>query len=158
MLNKLDKNFLVRAIRLYIPSQNAAGLPTLNAILGQNSVNVFEFTKQFNNLSKNYINEIVLNILINIYVDKKFEVILKKPTVAFLLYEQCLYLDKHLDDFDFSQDLLIIKLSELYKIAVFINKITNTELSLKCIFKSLLGTVKSMRQINIENDIQIICD
>jgi ribosomal protein L11 len=152
MLDKSDKNFVLRKLNLYVPSQNPSGLTTLNAILGQNTINVFEFTKQFNAITKEYLNDIVLIIEIIIFLDKKFDIKVKRPTASFMFFEQIHFKNKNIKETDMQNIIFQINLSDIYKIAVFIKSINNIELSLKSIFKSLLGTLKSMH-LSIYNDV-----
>jgi ribosomal protein L11 len=152
MLDKSDKHFVLRKLNLYVPSQNPSGLVTLNAILGQNTINVFEFTKQFNTITKEYLNDIVLIIEIVIFLDKKFDIKVKRPTAAYMFFEQIHYRNKNIKEIDTQNLISQINLSDIYKIAVFIKSINNIELSLKSVFKSLLGTLKSMH-LSIYNDV-----
>jgi ribosomal protein L11 len=145
-----SKKFITRKLNIYIPSQNSSSLSSLNAILGQNSINVFDFNKQFNNLSKIYLNDIILNVQVNIYNDKSFSIFIKGPSSIFLIYEQILKKNK---DIDSTNDYYIINLSELYKITIFINKLFDkNERFIKKKLKSIFGTIASSK-IKIINDL-----
>ncbi len=152
MLNKTDKNFVVRKLKLYIPAQNPTSLTTLNAVLGQNGINVFEFTKQFSELTKDYLKDIILNIEIRIFADKKFDISIKGPTTGFMCYEQVLFFNQEIKEVDLNSLPSKIKASDLYKIAIFIKAVNHNQLTVKSIFKSLLGTVKSMH-LEVYNDV-----
>lgn len=148
----MNKNIIVRKIILYVPSQNPNSLTNINATLGQNGVNSFEFFKQFNNLSKIYLEDIVLNVELVLYVDKKFDIIIKGPTNVFMFYEEY-FCSKGGDSMEFQfPDNIYLNLSALYKIAVFQKEIGKNKVSLKSIFKSLLGTLKTTT-IKIINDV-----
>jgi ribosomal protein L11 len=144
-----------KKLNIYIPSQNLTALTTINAVLGQNGLNVFEFTKQFNNSTKKYLADIVLRIEVFVHLDKKFEIVVKRPNVIFMVYEEIFKQEKGvLADFDFinNKDSLSIKLSDLYRICFFIKKISDINKNIKSIFKTVLGTLSSAH-INIVKDI-----
>jgi ribosomal protein L11 len=145
LTDKLEK-FTIRKLILYIPSQNANTLTSLNAILGQNGINVFEFNKMFNSITKYYLEDIILRVEILLYSDKKFDLIVTRPSTAFLLKEEFLVTNKIENEND-----IFLTLYTLYKISIFIKLLSKENKTHRSIFRSLLGTIKSSK-INILND------
>jgi ribosomal protein L11 len=139
-----NKTSIAKKLIIYVPSQNLQALSTINAILGQNGINVFEFTKQYNLNSKIYLNDIVLRLEVLVFIDKKFELVFKTPSTSFMLYEEVLKKDSAVD-FDFVSSSFEIGLSAVYKIAFFIKKITNSKKPIGSIFKTILGSIKSTK-------------
>jgi ribosomal protein L11 len=146
---------------LYLPAQNPSAMTSLNAALGQNGINSFEFVKQFNLITKQYLNDIVLTTQVNIYLDKKFDIIVKKPSSVFMIFEEVLiphglstkdvnFIEKKEDNNSF------LSLTSLYKIALYLKNIKMYNMiPVKSILKMLLGTAKSAN-INIKNDLRKI--
>ena len=84
--NALKKN-LVKKVRTVIPAQTASVMPPLGPVLGQLGINIVEFCKQFNEKSKHFKKNVLLNVIIVVYKDKSFSFLIKAPTVSFLFYE-----------------------------------------------------------------------
>jgi large subunit ribosomal protein L11 len=158
-MNKFQKKSniskdILKKIKLYIPAQNATSLNNLNATLGQSGLNAFEFSKEFNKLSEVYLLDVVLNIEIKIFIDKTYEIVIKSPTISFILVEECLFYNNILEYNDNTLFINNIGLKQIYKIAYFLKKILFINLSINSIFCSLLGTIKSMN-LKIINDLNI---
>jgi large subunit ribosomal protein L11 len=76
-----------KKVRTVIPAQAASVSPPLGPVLGQLGINIIEFCKQFNDKSKNYKKNVLLNVIIFVYKDKSFFFFIKPPSVSFLFYE-----------------------------------------------------------------------
>jgi len=77
---------LVSVIKLQIPAGNANPAPPVGPALGQHGLNIMEFCKTFNERTKQDVGTII-PVVINVYEDRSFSFICKKPPVAFLLKE-----------------------------------------------------------------------
>jgi len=74
----------VAQIRLQIPAGSANPAPPVGPALGQQGVNIMQFCKEFNEATKQK-DGVVLPVIINVYDNKSFDFIVKKPPVSFLL-------------------------------------------------------------------------
>jgi ribosomal protein L11 len=146
---------ILRKIRLSIPAQAASIAPPLGPVLGQFGINIIEFCRQFNELTKFYEVEVMVNVMIIMYRNKTFNIYVNPPSVSFLVYE--LYNSKLLlstkKAIEEEQDLKIwftpnytypkkLDFFEFYKILKYKNNFSN--FSLESDAKSMLGTLKSM--------------
>jgi len=77
---------IVSIIKLQIPAGNANPAPPVGPALGQHGLNIMEFCKTFNERTRQDVGTII-PVLINVYEDRSFTFICKKPPVAFLLKE-----------------------------------------------------------------------
>ncbi len=77
---------VVSVIKLQIPAGNANPAPPVGPALGQHGLNIMEFCKAFNEKTKGEVGTIV-PVIINVYEDRTFSFICKRPPVAFLLKE-----------------------------------------------------------------------
>ena len=77
---------IVSVIKLQIPAGNANPAPPVGPALGQHGVNIMEFCKAFNEKTRQDVGT-VIPVIINVYEDRSFTFICKKPPVAFLLKE-----------------------------------------------------------------------
>ncbi|HER25300.1 MAG TPA: 50S ribosomal protein L11 [Candidatus Atribacteria bacterium] len=77
---------LVSVIKLQIPAGNANPAPPVGPALGQHGLNIMEFCKSFNEKTRPDVGSII-PVIINVYEDRSFDFICKKPPVAFLLKE-----------------------------------------------------------------------
>lgn len=77
---------IVSVIKLQIPGGNANPAPPVGPALGQHGLNIMEFCKTFNERTKQDVGT-VIPVIINVYDDRTFSFICKKPPVAFLLKE-----------------------------------------------------------------------
>lgn len=152
MKKKYNNKEIVKIIKLFLPAQNHSVNNMLNAILGQAGVNSFEFGKQFEEVSKIYKKNVVLNVKVIIFTDKTFNIHIDMPPVSYMVVEEFCMLNniKKLPD-DSSIKLNALTLSKLYKISFFLFML-RSDLSLKSIVFSLFGSLRSMHCIVI-NDI-----
>ncbi|GAB4114018.1 MAG: 50S ribosomal protein L11 [Candidatus Caldatribacteriota bacterium] len=77
---------VVSTIKLQIPAGNANPAPPVGPALGQHGLNIMEFCKTFNERTKEEVGNII-PVIIQVYEDRTFSFICKKPPVAFLLKE-----------------------------------------------------------------------
>lgn len=73
-------------IKLQIPAGGATPAPPVGPALGQKSVNIMDFCKQFNARTQDKAGK-VLPVVITYYADKSFTFVVKTPPVAIQLKE-----------------------------------------------------------------------
>lgn len=71
-------------IKLQIQAGKATPAPPVGPALGQHSVNIVEFTKQFNARTAD-MGDTVIPVIITVYADRSFSFITKTPPAAVLL-------------------------------------------------------------------------
>lgn len=75
-------------IKLYCPAGQANPAPPVGPALGQHGVNIMEFCKKFNEMSRSQ-EGLVLPVVISVYEDKSFSFIVKSPPCSVLLKRAC---------------------------------------------------------------------
>jgi len=75
-------------IKLQIPAGKATPAPPVGPALGQHSVNIVEFTKQFNARTADK-GDTIIPVVITVYADRSFSFITKTPPAAILLKKAC---------------------------------------------------------------------
>ncbi len=75
-------------IKLYCPAGQANPAPPVGPALGQHGVNIMEFCKKFNEMSKSQ-EGLILPVVISVYEDKSFSFIVKSPPCSVLLKRAC---------------------------------------------------------------------
>ncbi len=75
---------VVGFIKLQIPAGKATPAPPVGPALGQHGVNIMEFTKQFNEKTKDNIGYLI-PVVITVYADRSFSFITKTPPAAGLI-------------------------------------------------------------------------
>lgn len=75
---------VVGFIKLQIPAGQATPAPPVGPALGQKSVNIMEFCKQFNARTKDQAG-MIIPVVITVYSDKSFTFITKTPPAATLI-------------------------------------------------------------------------
>ena len=71
-------------IKLQIPAGKATPAPPVGPALGQHGVNIMEFTKAFNERTKNDVG-MIIPVIITVYADRSFSFITKTPPAAVLI-------------------------------------------------------------------------
>ena len=75
-------------IKLQIPAGKATPAPPVGPALGQHGVNIGQFTKDFNDRTKND-EGMIIPVVITVYADRSFSFITKTPPVPVLLKKAC---------------------------------------------------------------------
>ena len=75
-------------IKLQIPAGKATPAPPVGPALGQHGVNIGQFTKDFNERTKND-EGLIIPVVITVYADRSFSFITKTPPAAVLLKKAC---------------------------------------------------------------------
>lgn len=76
---------VVAVVRLQAPAGQATPAPPVGPALGQHGVNIMEFCKQFNALTKNQPPGMIIPAVLTVYQDRTFTFIVKNPPVSILL-------------------------------------------------------------------------
>ena len=71
-------------IKLQIPAGKATPAPPVGPALGQYGVNIVQFTKDFNERTKNDIG-LIIPVVITVYADRSFSFITKTPPASVLI-------------------------------------------------------------------------
>lgn len=71
-------------LKLEIKGGEANPSPPLGPMLGQNAVNIGEFTKRFNEMTKDR-KGYLLNVIVKVYDDRTFDIITKTPKTSDLI-------------------------------------------------------------------------
>ena len=79
---------VIGTIKLQIPAGKATPAPPVGPALGQHSVNIGAFTKEFNERTKNDTG-MIIPVVISVYADRSFSFITKTPPVPNLLKRAC---------------------------------------------------------------------
>ena len=75
-------------VKLQIPAGKATPAPPVGPALGQHGVNIGQFTKDFNERTKND-EGTMIPVVITVYSDRSFTFVTKTPPVANLLRKAC---------------------------------------------------------------------
>ena len=75
-------------IKLQIPGGQANPAPPVGPALGQHGVNIMEFTKAFNERTKNDVG-MIIPVVITVYADRSFSFITETPPAAVLIKKAC---------------------------------------------------------------------
>ena len=75
-------------IKLQIPAGKATPAPPVGPALGQHGVNIMQFTKEFNERTKND-GDLIIPVVITVYADRSFSFITKTPPAAVLIKKPC---------------------------------------------------------------------
>ena len=81
---KKKKKKITAQIKLQIPAGSANPAPPVGPALGQHGVNIMQFCKAFNDMTKTK-EGIILPVVINVYEDRTFDFIIKTPPASVLL-------------------------------------------------------------------------
>ena len=71
-------------IKLQIPAGKATPAPPVGPALGQHGVNIVQFTKEFNDRTKDK-GDLIIPVVITVYTDRSFSFITKTPPAAVLI-------------------------------------------------------------------------
>ncbi len=76
---------LVATVRLEIVAHQASPAPPVGPALGQHSVNIMEFVRQFNERTAKMEEGTVVPVVISVFRDKSFNFVIKTPPASYLL-------------------------------------------------------------------------
>lgn len=124
---------LIKVIPLLVPAQQAKMSGTIGPLLGQYSLNIMQFCKNFNEKTTIYESGLPIKANLTILKNNDFDILLKNPTTNFLISNFTLNNTINITDVF---KILIIKRDEIIKCY------TISE------FKSILSIIKE-RRINI---------
>ena len=79
---------VIGVIKLQIPAGKATPAPPVGPALGQHGVNIGQFTKDFNDRTKND-EGLIIPVVITVYADRSFSFITKTPPASVLLKKAC---------------------------------------------------------------------
>ena len=75
-------------IKLQIPAGKATPAPPVGPALGQHGVNIMQFTKEFNERTKNE-GDLIIPVVITVYADRSFSFVTKTPPAPVLIKKAC---------------------------------------------------------------------
>ena len=75
-------------IKLQIPAGKATPAPPVGPALGQHGVNIMQFTKEFNERTKNE-GDLIIPVVITVYADRSFSFVTKTPPAAVQIKKAC---------------------------------------------------------------------
>ena len=75
-------------IKLQIPAGKATPAPPVGPAQGQHGVNIMQFTKDFNERTKNE-GDLIIPVVITVYADRSFSFVTKTPPAAVLIKKAC---------------------------------------------------------------------
>ncbi len=75
---------IVKQVKVIAPAGKATPAPPLGPTLGQAGVNIGDFTKKFNEATKNMIGDMI-PVLITVYEDRSYDFVLKTPPTSSLI-------------------------------------------------------------------------
>jgi len=75
-------------VKLQLPAGKATPAPPVGPALGQYGVAIPNFTKDFNEKTKNMIGDVV-GVIITVYADRSFSFVIKTPPASFLIKKAC---------------------------------------------------------------------
>ena len=79
---------IVGYVRFQVPAGKATPAPPVGPALGQYGVNISQFTKDFNERTKNDMG-MIIPVVITVYADRSFSFITKTPPAAVLIKKEC---------------------------------------------------------------------
>lgn len=127
-------------IKLQIPAAKATPAPPVGPALGQHSLNIPQFTKEFNARTADQ-EGMIIPVVITVYADRSYSFITKTPPAAVLLKKACNL--KSASAAPNKTKVATIKKSEVEKIAALKMPDLNAA-SLEAATSMIAGTARSM--------------
>ena len=75
-------------VKLQIPAGKATPAPPVGSALGPHGINIMQFTKEFNERTKNDAG-LIIPVVITVYADRSFTFVTKTPPAAVLIKKAC---------------------------------------------------------------------
>lgn len=75
---------IVKTVKVIAPAGKATPAPPLGPTLGQAGVNIGDFTKKFNDATKDKIGDLI-PVVITVYEDRSYDFVLKTPPTSSLI-------------------------------------------------------------------------
>ncbi len=75
-------------VKLQIPAGKATPAPPVGTALGPHGVNIMQFTKEFNEKTKDQVG-LIIPVVMTVYADRSFSFITKTPPAAILIKKAC---------------------------------------------------------------------
>ena len=75
----------IAQVKLQIPAGQATPAPPVGPALGQHGVNIVEFCRQFNAITKNQPPGLIIPVVLTVYHDRSFTFVTKSPPASILL-------------------------------------------------------------------------
>ena len=75
-------------VKLQIPAGKATPAPPVGSALGPHGINIMQFTKEFNERTKDQ-QGLIIPVVITVYADRSFSFITKTPPAAVLIKKEC---------------------------------------------------------------------
>jgi large subunit ribosomal protein L11 len=75
---------IAKQIKLQVPAGKATPAPPVGTALGPAGINISEFVNQFNEATRDKMGDII-PVIINVYEDRSFDFIMKKPPASRLI-------------------------------------------------------------------------
>ena len=75
---------IIKKVKVIAPAGKATPAPPLGPTLGQAGVNIGDFTKKFNEATKNMMGDMI-PVLITVYEDRSYDFVLKTPPTSSLI-------------------------------------------------------------------------
>ncbi len=83
-----EKNKVNAIVKLQIPAGKATPAPPVGSALGPHGINIMNFTKEFNERTKDQ-QGMIIPVVMTIYADRSFTFITKTPPAAVLIKKAC---------------------------------------------------------------------
>lgn len=143
---KISDKEILRKVRIIVPAQGADVKPPLGPTLGQFGINIKDFCDKFNARTKNFDEDVLLNVELTLFSNKSYVFIVKTSPIFFLVNEE----NFHEDSSSYSD---YVFLSSFYKI-VHLKSLFYNDISQQSISHCILSTLRASNLIFI-NDIFI---
>jgi large subunit ribosomal protein L11 len=86
-MSSKGKPATTHVVRLLVPAGKASPSPPVGPALGQRGVKSMDFCKQFNDRTKQYIQNIPMRVILNVKPDRSFTFTVKSPPTSWILMQ-----------------------------------------------------------------------